>query len=232
MQFVKDISTEPGYSKINHLAVQVAKARPDTRYACPENPAVAVWQLGDGMAVVDRRFVRPVVIVHDWYPHYAKYLEKAGRIVFLGNFDHPEYPTAKTLASYPFDPEPKIPSDGTEVLVEGVYDGSCEDWVLGECEGKRVRFACFGNDDPDCDDAQGRLLAGIRGVASSVVESRRPSELMLLTYMRSADRVVHCGSGRRGFLHSAAVSYGGRSQTRDDGFTVSTILDLVALLPA
>ena len=230
MQFVKDIGTEDGFSKFNRLARDVAAACRDTRFSCHENPDVAVWQLGDGMAIVDRFFKKPIVIVHDWYPHYEQYLELAGKIVFLGCFDHPQYRRSYSLSSFPYDKLNRLPNDDIDVLVEGVFDGSDMDWVLERCDGKRVRMACFSNDDPDCEEAQSELEKGLGNVAKYLDVKERVCELMLETYIRSVPLTIHCGSGNRGFLHSMAVSYGGCTKKCDDGYTVSTLVDLLNLL--
>lgn len=230
MQFVKDIGSEDGFSKFNRLARVVASVCTDTRFACRENPDVAVWQLGDGMAVADCFFKRPIVIVHDWYPHYEKYVDLAGKVVFLGNFDHPACSKAVHLESYPYDVERRLPSDDIDVLVEGVFDGLCMDWVLERCEGRRVRMACFSNDDPDCDDAQTELETRLGEVAKSLDVKRRVYELVLSTYIRSAPLTLHCGSGKRGFLHSMTVSYSGITRGCDDSYRVSTVADLVRVL--
>lgn len=230
MQFVKDIGTEDGFSKYNRLARDVAAVCRDTRFSCHENPDVAVWQLGDGMAIADRFFKKPIVLVHDWYAHYEQYLDLAGKIVFLGNFDHPRYPRSFTLSSFPYDAEKRLPSDGIDVLVEGVFDGSSMDWVLERCEGKRVRMACFSNDDPDCDDAQTELEKRLGEVSKYLEVKRRVYELVLTTYIRSAPLTLHCGSGNRGFLHCVTVSYNGHTQKCDDSYTVSTLNDLLRVL--
>lgn len=230
MQFVKDIGTEDGFSKYNHLARAVASICTDTRFSCHENPDVAVWQLGDGMAIADRFFKRPVVIVHDWYPQYEKYIDAAKKVIFLGTFDHPACSKAIHLASYPYNMEKRLPDDDIDVLVEGIFDGSCMDWVLERCEGKRVRMACFSNDDPDCEDAQSELERRLGEVSKSLDVCRRVPEIVLGTYIRSAPLTLHCGSGNRGFLHSMTVSYGGITEKCDDSYTVSTVADLAKVL--
>jgi hypothetical protein len=230
MQFVKDIGTEDGFSKFNHLARTVASVCTDTRFACHENPDVAVWQLGDGMAIVDRFFKRPVVIVHDWFPHYEQYIDLARKVIFLGNFDHPEYSRAIHLSSYPYDIEKRLPADDIDVLVEGVFDGSCTDWVLERCTGKRVRMVCFPNDDPEFEEAQAELERRLGEVTNYLEVRKRVYELVLASYIRSAPLTLHCGSGNRGFLHSMAVSYGGITKKCDDRYTVSTVADLVKVL--
>jgi hypothetical protein len=230
MQFVKDMGTESGFSKFNRLATQVAMRLHGTRYACHDNSDTAVWQLGDGMAIVDRYYRYPVVIVHDWFPQYERYLENARKVIFLGNFEHPSVKRSYTLEGYPYDPLPLLPFMGVEVLLYGVYDGSCHDMVIEQCRGKDVRFACFDNDDSECECKQAELFEELKTVAHGLDVSRKTSELMLETYARSSKLTLHCGSGTRGFLHGMAVAYGGKSQKCDDGYTVPAISAIVDLL--
>lgn len=232
--FAKDIGSNEEESKFDYLATCVARiSKEAVKFDSPSavSADVAVSQFGDGLARVARRAGRNVFLFHDWMPNYQKYLEDGfDRAVFIGKFDHPDIGKSFTLESYPFDGIRQLKNDEKyPTLVTGVYEKRCLDWILGKIDGNPVRIACFdelyGGQDED-------LLEMVDAVKQKCEVDFRPHAplSLLFDYMGSASRILHCG-GRRGLVHSAAVSTGKcESYTGDDSFKVARISALLPFL--
>ena len=233
MQFTKDLGTEVGFSKFNHLAVEFAKVDLNVRFADNAELAgndIVVHQLGDGRAVYIPGCKRNVFLVHDWYPNYERYVHDAAKVVFLGHFDHPHVDRSTEVESYPVPKLPDLPNDGYEVLVTGMPDDDDVPAVLEKLSGfDNIRVVCYDDGMRLNGEIIGRLVAGLSGKRVEV--KSRVSEPMLYAYIRNARTVVHVG-GHRGHLHSLAVLNSNCiSLTGDDGFVPPEIRQVYNLLP-
>ena len=233
MQFTKDIGSEPGFSKFNRLAVDFARIDLDIRFADNAQSAgdsMVVHQLGDGRAVYIPGCKRNAFIVHDWYPHYERYVHDAVKVVFLGHFDHPQVARSVEVESFPVAELPSLPNDGYGVLLTGMPDEADVEPVLEKLEGMdNIRIACYDDGMPSNAEIIGKIAAGLSG--KRVDLKSRVSEPMLYAYIRNALTVVHVG-GHRGHLHSLAVRNSRCvSLTEDDGFIPADVRKVYALLP-
>lgn len=236
--FAKDLGADEGESKYDMLAVSMARRILSVRFSTPGAvPEIAVTQFGDGLARVVHG-TRNVLLFHDWFERYSRYIDKTySAAVFLGAFDHPEMERSVSLNSYPVETLPQRRMDQKyPLLVTGSSYELAGQWVIdriSELRPAAVRIACYSpmyRSSPYSDVRYRDLVESVGKLVSNVDVRPCAPICMLAEYMAASCTILHCG-GRRGMVHSMAVSTGKcESYIGDDSFIPASPEQLLPFL--
>jgi hypothetical protein len=228
MQFTRDLSVPEWYSKFNVLARMCAMYDHRSCWNSPGCRDQVAVQCGDGRILgPDGIEDRPhVLILHDWDEKYTLMVRKATNVVTFGKIDGA--PAGSTvLESFPLPDLPEHPvHPGNEVLVAGQWTGEgtrefVEEVLGGTCMDLSITVALYDRGSFNTEKVIRGLVYG-ETVSSfgKVSWKKRQSYSMITALYLTAAQIVHCGSGKRGFLHALAVkaaSRGANLVTRDTG---------------
>lgn len=236
MQFSRDLLVPDWHSKFNVLARMCAMY--DHR-SCWVNPACRdsiVVQCGDGRIIgpdgIEKK--NHILVLHDWDDKYGKMLDMATRVVTMGRIEGAPR-DAIALDSFPIPDipvQPKHPDN--DVLVAGQCTGAeTLEFVRHVLEGLdrslSITVALYdGGSFKTAQAISGLVYGDTMSSFEKVSWKQRQSYPMITALYLTAGMVVHCGSGRRGFLHSMAVRAASRgagliTRTSDNDFEPSTI---------
>jgi hypothetical protein len=212
MQFSRDLSVPQWHSKFNVLARMCAMYDHRSCWASPECRDPVVVQCGDGRILgPDGIEGRPhMLVLHDWDERYAPMVNRATRVVTFGKLEGAPA-GATVLESFPLPDLPVHPVHPDNGVL-----------VAGTCTDDAVSFASDVLDGADMslpvtvalyDRGSSRTEGTLRGLVygekmasfGKVTWKRRQSYPMIVALYLTAGCIVHCGSGRRGFLHALAV---------------------------
>lgn len=228
MQFSRDLSVPDWHSKFNVLARMCAMYDHRSCWCDPECRDPVVVQCGDGRILgPDGIEKRPhMLVLHDWDGKYAPMVDKATRVVTFGRIvGAPD--GATVLESFPL---PELGETGkhpdNDILIAGQCAGEeTVEFVNNVLEGMdrslSVTVALYDRGSFRTE----KLISGlVYGETMSSFEKvswkKRQTYPMITALYMTAGQIVHCGSGKRGFLHALAVkaaSTGAGLVTREPG---------------
>lgn len=236
MQFSRDLSVPDWHSKFNVLARMCAMYDHRSCWTNPECSDPVAVQCGEGRILgpdgIEKR--DHFLILHDWDEKYARMADRASRIVTIGKIDGaPD--EAVSIESFPVPElaeQPRHPDN--DVLIAGQCTGSeTIEYVNHVLEGMdrsmSVTVALYDRESYNMEKMISGLVYGeTLSSFEKVSWKKRQSYPMITALYLTAGHIIHCGSGRRGFLHALAVkaaSMGAGLMTRnaDNDFEPTTI---------
>jgi len=236
MQFSRDLLVPDWYSKFNVLARLCAMYDHKSCWTNPECRDPVIVQCGDGRILGPNGIERKphVLVLHDWDTKYSPMVEKAIKVITFGKIEGaPD--NSIVLDSFPLPEFPEHPMHrDNHILIAGqCAGGETLDFVENILEGidptLSVTVALY-----DCGSYKiEQMISGlVYGETLSSFEKvswkKRQSYPMITSLYLTAGQVIHCGSGRRGFLHALSVKAASRGSgliTRkgDNDFEPTTI---------
>ena len=236
MQFSRDLLVPDWHSKFNVLARMCAMYDHRSCWVNPDCKDPIVVQCGDGRILgPDGIEKKPhILVLHDWDEKYAKMAEKATKVITLGKIDGaPD--GATVLDSFPLVefPEYSMHPDNN-VLIAGRCDGNeTLDFVKNVLEemdlSLTITVALYDRGSYKTEQMISGLVYGeTMSSFEKVSWKKRQSYPMITALYLTAGQVIHCGSGKRGFLHALAVKAASRgsgliTRNADNDFEPSTI---------
>jgi hypothetical protein len=236
MQFSRDLLVPDWYSKFNVLARMCAMYDHHSCWVHPDCRDPVVVQCGDGRILgPDGIEKKPhLLVLHDWDDRYAVMLDRATKVITFGKVDGAPG-NSTVLESFPVPELPEQPRHpDNDVLIAGqCTDDETLAFVNGVLEGMdrslSITVALYDRGSFRTEKMISGLVYGeTMSSFGRVAWKKRQTYPMITALYRTAGQVVHCGSGRRGFLHALAVrsaSAGTGLVTRrpDNDFEPSTI---------
>ena len=237
MQFSRDLLVPDWHSKFNVLARMCAMYDHQSCWVNPECRDPIVVQCGDGRILGPDGIVNKphLLVLHDWDAKYAPMVDKATRVITFGNIEGaPD--DAIVLDSFPLPgdlPEHPIHNDNN-VLIAGLCDSNeTLDFVKNVLEGidptLSVTVALYDRGSYKVEKMISELVYGeTLSTFEKVSWKKRQSYPMITALYLTAGQVIHCGSGKRGFLHALAVEAASRgagliTRRGDNDFKPTTI---------
>ncbi len=243
MQFSRDLLVPDWHSKFNVLARLCAMYDHRSCWVHPDCRDKVVVQCGDGRVLgPDGIEKKPhILILHDWDDKYASMVEKATCIVTIGKIDGaPDNSVVVDSFPIPELPEQPIHPDN-EILIAGQCLGEeTIEYVNGILDGLdhslSVTVALYDRGSFKVEKLISGLVYGESMTSFEKVSwKKRQSYSMITSLYGTAGQIVHCGSGKRGFLHSMAVRSASRgagllTRTTDNDFEPATVEQFLAAL--
>ena len=236
MQFSRDFLVPDWHSKFNVLARMCAMYDHRSCWANAECREPVAVQCGDGRILGPDGIERKphILILHDWDEKYAPMVNRATKIITFGKLDGaPD--GAVVLDSFPLPDLPEHPMHpDNNILIAGQCAGNeTLDFVNTVLDGLdhtlSVTIALYDKESYKTE----RMISGlVYGETLTTFEKvswkKRQSYSMITALYLTAGQVIHCGSGKRGFLHALAVKAASRGSgliTRrgDNDFEPTTI---------
>jgi len=218
MQFSRDLIVPDWYSKFNVLARMCAIYDHRSCWVNPECRDPIVVQCGDGRVIgPDGIEARPhILVLHDWDERYARQVDKATRVVTIGKIDGaPD--GAVEVSSFPLPDFPDHPiHPDNNILIAGMCSGpETLEFVNHVLEGLNttlsITVALYDRGSFKIEQLISGLVYGeTMSSFEKVSWKKRQSYPMITALYLTAGQIVHCGSGKRGFLHALAVKAASR----------------------
>jgi len=236
MQFSRDLLVPDWHSKFNVLARMCAMYDHRSCWVNPNCKDPIVVQCGDGRILgPDGIEKKPhILVLHDWDEKYANMTDKASKVITFGKvMGAPE--DAIVLDSYPLPDFPEHPMHpDNHVLIAGQCKGNeTLDFVKKVLEDMdmtlSVMVALYDRGSYKTEQMISGLVYGEPLSSFEKVSwKKRQSYPMITSLYLTAGQVIHCGSGKRGFLHALAVKAASRgsgliTRSTDNNFEPATI---------
>jgi hypothetical protein len=202
----------------------------------PECKDPVVVQCGDGRILgPDGIEKKPhLLVLHDWDEKYAKMVERATRVITFGKIDGaPE--DATVLDSFPLTefPDHSMHPDNNVLIAGRCMGDETLDFVKNVLEDMdrslTIMVALYDSDSYKTEQMISGLVYGETMLSFEKVSwKKRQSYPMITALYLTAGQVIHCGSGKRGFLHALSVKSASRgsgliTRSADNDFEPSTI---------
>lgn len=236
MQFSRDLLVPEWHSKFNVLARMCACYDHKSCWVNSDCKDPIVVQCGDGRIIgPDGIEKKPhVLVLHDWDETYAKLVERAIKVITLGKIDGAPV-DATVLDSFPLVecPDYSMHPDNN-VLIAGRCDGNetidfVKNILGGMDHSLTITIALYDRVSYKTEQLISGLVYGeTMSSFDKVSWKKRQSYPMITALYLTAGQIIHCGSGKRGFLHALAVKAASRgagliTRTADNDFEPSTI---------
>lgn len=240
MQFIRDVRVPDGYSKFNLLARLCASFDHRSCWYNEENGDMVAVQCGDGRVIAPDGITgrAHIVILHDWEDSYAPVLERAVKVISLG--EHEGIPEKHVvLESFPLPDMIEQPvSPDNDILVAGQCVSADDMKFVKETVGAMskelsVTVALNERGSSEIDkEISGFVYSDEMAEFDKVNRRKSPNYPMIVELYRTAGIIVHCGSGRRGFLHALAVKCASKgaglyTRTNDNSFEPPTVVQFL-----
>lgn len=213
MQFSRDLLVPDWHSKFNVLARMCATHDHRSCWVNPECRDPIVVQCGDGRILgPDGIEKKPhVLVLHDWDEKYSYMVDRATRVVTMGKIDGaPEGSVEISSFPVPDFPEQPVHPDNN-ILIAGMCSGQeTFDFVNQVLDGLNrslsVTVALYDRGSFKTEKIISGLVYGeTMSSFEKVSWKKRQTYSMITALYLTAGQIVHCGSGKRGFLHALAV---------------------------
>ena len=218
---------------MNLLAEMTAKWLHDVRWYDEASSDIVVIQCADNYVATPASTESPVVVLHDWRDKYLPYVETASKVVCLGNFQTPEFESTR-LESFPIEPDVDFASRNSFDLVVGGRPGENDaEYIKSHLTGEErsILLCCNFDLDSPQDSMLGEVFSDYPKDTRIVIRQDYSDVMVALAY-RTAKRIIHCGSGTRGWLHSLAVKHCDNivTKTGDNSYTPSDVKEWIKII--
>lgn len=245
MQFSRDLLVPDCHSKFNVLARLCAIYDHRSCWVHSECRDPIVVQCGDGRILgpdgIEKK--NHILVLHDWDEKYAKMLDHATRVVTIGKIEGAPS-DAISMDSFPIPDLPEQPRHpDNDVLIAGQCTGNDTlDFAKNVLEGMdrslTITVALYDRGSYKTEQMISGLVYGdTMSSFEKVSWKKRQSYPMITALYLTAGQVVHCGSGKRGFLHAMAVRAASRgsgliTRTSDNNFEPTCIREFLEAIGA